>query len=608
MTQYPAGGGQPPEGENPNEPSWTLPPEQSPSGPPAPGQSSTPPQPGLPSYGEYSHGSYGPQDPSYGQQPPQYGQFAQQPPQYGQDLQQYGQDPQQYRQQPPQYDQPQQQQPQQYGQPPYGQPQYGQPQYGQPQYGQPQYEQPQYEQPQYQQPQQYGQPQYAQPQYGQPEYEQPQYEQQQYAGYDASGQPYADQAAYVQYGPQEYAAAPPPDAPRPKKSLLGVVLIVVVALVLIGGGGTAAWYALKDDKGDTNTAKAKAPVAAKCSSGTLAVVGDTGGDADSIGEAVVAVANLAAEEYHTAHPDCTVAIREFDSGGEVDKAKLLAKQIIEDKSILGVIGPLFSKEADAAAPIFDAAGVPMVNPTVSTVSLSEKKMKSFHRTVGTDGDTGRAMAKYIKSGEPDAKVFVVDDGTTYPKAAAAAAKEALGTSVVDSSTIKPGQTDFTLLASTIVNSGATAIAFAGFSQEAAALRLAVNDKGGSKIEFVGGPGLLDTVYVTDAGEGGKDTIVVCACVPGAGLPADFQSKVRSKTTTSPAVFTGEAYDATNALLAAFAAGKKSRADVNKFLDSYQGKGVTGPIAFKPDGDLAGTPPEWYFVVGTDGFLGKSRVQ
>lgn len=430
-------------------------------------------------------------------------------------------------------------------------------------------------------------------------------------GYGASPQyeqayPPQPYGAQPRYGTgQEYEAPSLAAPPRRHGRVLGAVAVVTVLLLVLVGGGTAAWFALKGEDSATPTSL---PVAAKCVSGTVGVLGDTGGDPDELGEAALAVAQLAADEYHAAHPDCTVAIRAFDSGGEQEKAVLLAKKIAADDTVLAVLGPLFSKEAVAASPVLDKAGVPMVNPVASMASLGTTGMKSFHRTVGSDTATGTAMAKYIKTADPKAKVFVVNDGGNYGAATAAAARTALGTLVVDSSTIQQGKTDFSLLASTIKESGATVIAFAGFSKEAAGLRKAVNTAGGSDIDLVAGPGLLDTVYVTEAGEAGKDTVVVCACVPGTGLPEAFRTKVKQKTTTSPSGSTGEMYDAANAVLAGLGAGKRTRTQLNSFLDRYSATGVTGPIAFQPGGDLRGTPPQWYFVVGTDGFLGRSRVQ
>ena len=381
--------------------------------------------------------------------------------------------------------------------------------------------------------------------------------------------------------------------------------VVVLVLLVVGGGGTAIWRAMnKPAKAKTTTTTA----AAKCASGTLAVLGPTSGNPDEIGPASVNMAKLASQEYAAAHPGCTVTIRAFDSQGDKTKALPLAKEIIADPTILGVVGPLYSKETAAVAPVLSKAGIPMISSSASGVNVGEEGLKTFHRTVGSDADSGVAIAKYIKSTNPSAKAFVVDDGSDYALHAADAARESLGAMVVNTAVIKEDQTTgLSDLATQIKNSGATVIAFAGFSAEAAALRKAVNAAGGSNIDLVAGPGLLDTVYVTETGEAGKDTIVVCACMPGAGLPEDFKNKLTAKSETKPGAYVGEAYDAANALIAGLAAGKRTRADLNTFLSTYSATGVTGQISFEAGGNRR-VVPQWYFVVGTDGFFGKSPIQ
>jgi branched-chain amino acid transport system substrate-binding protein len=364
---------------------------------------------------------------------------------------------------------------------------------------------------------------------------------------------------------------------------------------------------LKSDDGNTTAAANPAP-AAKCVTATIGVLGPTSGEADDLGPAAVNMANLAGTEYAAAHAGCKLNVRTFDSQGKADKALPLAKEIIADKSIIGVIGPLYSKETTAVAPVLSKGGVPMISSSASGVTVGESSLKYFHRTVGTDANSGEAMAKYIKGGNPNAKVFVIDDGNDYAVHAADAARETLGSLVVGRAVIQQDQsTGFGQLAQQIISSGATVIAFGGFSGEAAGIRKAVDAAGGSKIGLVAGPGLLDSVYVTSTGSEGDDTIVVCACTPGAGLPQPFQDKLSSKSATKPGVYVGEAYDAASAFTAAFAAGKNTRDDVNNFLSTYSAQGVTGKVSFDASGNRK-DEPLWYFVVGTDGFFGKSRIQ
>ena len=51
------------------------------------------------------------------------------------------------------------------------------------------------------------------------------------------------------------------------------------------------------------------------------------------------------------------------------------------------------------------------------------------------------------------------------------------------------------------------------------------------------------------------------------------------------LYSTQSYDATNIILAGLAAGKTSHADLNAFIGSYTGDGVSGPIAFDQYGDI-----------------------
>ena len=52
---------------------------------------------------------------------------------------------------------------------------------------------------------------------------------------------------------------------------------------------------------------------------------------------------LALDDYNKANPDCKISLKIFDSQGDPTKATPLATQIVGDSSIVGLIGPGFSR-------------------------------------------------------------------------------------------------------------------------------------------------------------------------------------------------------------------------------------------------------------------------
>ena len=65
---------------------------------------------------------------------------------------------------------------------------------------------------------------------------------------------------------------------------------------------------------------------------------------------------LALDQHNAANPGCQIELRTFDTEGDPQKATAIAPQIVDDESIIGLIGPAFSGETKATGGVFDQAG------------------------------------------------------------------------------------------------------------------------------------------------------------------------------------------------------------------------------------------------------------
>ena len=122
----------------------------------------------------------------------------------------------------------------------------------------------------------------------------------------------------------------------------------------------------------------------------LAFFGALTGSSANLGVNIKNGAQLAVNQYDTKNPDCKVTLKGFDSQGDPAVAPGLARQVVADPKIVGVIGPAFSGESEAANPIFNDAGLPVITPSATRVSLSTHGWKIFHRALGNDGSQGPA--------------------------------------------------------------------------------------------------------------------------------------------------------------------------------------------------------------------------
>ena len=114
-------------------------------------------------------------------------------------------------------------------------------------------------------------------------------------------------------------------------------------------------------------------------------------------------------------PTARSVVKVFDSQGDPEKATPLATQIVNDDSIIGLVGPGFSGESLATGKTFAAAGLPSISPSATNVTITQQGWPTWHRVIGNDSAQGAAVATYLKNTANAQKVFVIDDGSDYGK-------------------------------------------------------------------------------------------------------------------------------------------------------------------------------------------------
>lgn len=342
------------------------------------------------------------------------------------------------------------------------------------------------------------------------------------------------------------------------------------------------------DDGDDGGSDAKGDVCGK----NLAFLGALTGDAGALGQNMLNGVKLALDEYNKENADCKIGVKQFDSQGSPDKAPGLATQIINDDSIVGLIGPGFSGESLATGKTFYEAGLPSISPSATNVTITDQGWVTWHRVIGNDEAQGKADAKYLTETVGAKKVFVVDDGQDYSKGLAGYVKDGLGDAQAGDDQISVGQTDMSAVVTQIKAANADAVFYAGYYAEAGLLAKQLR-QADFKGTFMSGDGSQDPAFVKAAGAQGAEGAVLSA--PAAPAPADFNSRVKAATGSDAGLYSTQAFDATNIFLAAFKDGKTSPEDINDFIGSYEGDGASGPISFDDKGDIKTSTIYAYFV-------------
>lgn len=322
---------------------------------------------------------------------------------------------------------------------------------------------------------------------------------------------------------------------------------------------------------------------ANCPPVALAMAGPLSGLDAPFGDNVRNGAELAVEQHNAANPGCQVELRTFDTEGDSQKAAGMAPQIVDDTSIIGLIGPTWSGETKATGPIFDQAGLVAITPSATNVTLAERGWRTFFRGLSSDGVQGPSLAKYMVNTLGVKKACLVDDSSEAGQGQIRAIAATLGPIVAPGCTvsIKKGDRDFSAVVAQIMDASPDAVVYAAYYTEGAVLIDQLRQAGYTGL-FVGPDGLKDPQFVTSAGEAAKGTVISCPCGPATGSFVDLYTKAFGQ---APGTYSVEAYDAATILLKGIDSGAVTRPALLDFVQGYQGQGLGREYRWTDTGEL-----------------------
>jgi branched-chain amino acid transport system substrate-binding protein len=319
----------------------------------------------------------------------------------------------------------------------------------------------------------------------------------------------------------------------------------------------------------------------------LAFFGALTGSAANLGVNIEQGFELAIDQYNKAKGSTCIEVAKFDSQGEASVAPGVARSLVADKKILGIVGPPFSGESEAADPIFESAGIPTITPSATRVSLSSKGWKVFHRAVANDDAQGPAAAAYIKDNLKATKVFVADDQSAYGAGLADVVKSKLGSLVVatDKTEGDGKQADFSALVQKVTSSGATALFYGGYYTNAGIIRKQLT-AAGWKGTLLGGDGMKDPGLSKASGvQAAVGTVVTCPCSPPEAAGGTFVNDYKAKWNQDAGTYSDVAFDAANIFLQGIDAGNTTPQKLNDYLKTVNYKGISNTFKWTETGEL-----------------------
>jgi branched-chain amino acid transport system substrate-binding protein len=284
-----------------------------------------------------------------------------------------------------------------------------------------------------------------------------------------------------------------------------------------------------------------------------------------------------------------LAYAEADDVGAPATAPPAAAKLIQDPTVVAVVGPSFSGATKAVGANYAAANLAIVSPSATNTTLTSQGFSTFFRVVPPDSAQGSQAADYIAA-KTKKSIYLIDDTSEYGKGLATDMEKELkikGAKYVEEG-VPDSTKDFSTIAQKVVSSGADVMYYAGYYSQASLFAKAL-----VAAKYTGlamsGDGSKDSKFVDGAGSAGNGWQFTCPCADATIDPnaKSFADAYKKAYNTDSSTYSPEAYDATNAIISVM---KKIGPDVTRAavvagLKTVDYKGLTNQIKFQPNGEI-----------------------
>lgn len=244
-----------------------------------------------------------------------------------------------------------------------------------------------------------------------------------------------------------------------------------------------------------------------------------------------------------------------DTQGSPEGGAAVANKLATDPTVVAIPGHIFSGSTEAAIPVYEKAGIPMLSPSATNPPLTSLGSKVFNRIAFTDAVQGQFAADYLYNKLGFRKIAVVHDGGAYGQGLADVVKaefEKLGGEVVAYEAITPGEVDYTATLSVLASKNPEALYFGGYVAEGVVLTNQMKQTGLENAVFFGCDGTFGAEFIEKTGLNGEGAYSASV------IPPESEAKVKFDATYladfgvpagSLSPYTWSGYDAAAALIA-----------------------------------------------------------
>jgi len=276
-----------------------------------------------------------------------------------------------------------------------------------------------------------------------------------------------------------------------------------------------------------------------------------------------------------------------DTGGQPQIARDAVDRLIDDPSVIAIIGPLRSKDAAAIAPRAERAQVPMV-----LLSQNDGIAGRFVLQPAMTSDRQAAiLAEYAVNGLHLSRIGIIHPSDAYGTGLAEAFRrqvEARGGRIVGAQAYEPGTRDFGVEVLSVEkwnDDGLEALFLPDYADTATVLATELRHKQ-PNLALLGANGWDDPAHLGAAASQLDGAVFVDGFFAASGRPATraFVAEYQTAHQSTPGLLEAQAFDATTLLLKTVNAGAQNRADVIPRMQSLGSvDGAAGTIHISGDG-------------------------
>jgi branched-chain amino acid transport system substrate-binding protein len=254
------------------------------------------------------------------------------------------------------------------------------------------------------------------------------------------------------------------------------------------------------------------------------------GDYASFGVDISQGAQLAVEDFGEFNGWNFELISE-DTQGSPEIGATVANKLVSDATVVAIAGHIFSGETEAAMPIYEKAGFPMLSPSATNPPLTELGSAVFNRIAFTDAVQAADSSAYMFNTLGVTKLAILHDGGAYGKGLADLVQvewEALGGEVVYFDAITIGETDYTSILSSVAASSPEALYYGGYVGEAVVLANQMDQSGLEGVTFFGCDGTFGSEFTDKTGANGEGAYAASLVPPESEAKTAFDAAYQEK--------------------------------------------------------------------------------